>query len=81
MTQKPMLRLKWARGLLSLGDSKGIYCFSALKQQKTEKTTPDHRAFLFLVETTGAIAIRVLIGSVRTPLFSGGNGEHPGFLG
>jgi hypothetical protein len=69
MTQKPMLRVEVGKvrlcGPLSLGDSKSIYCFSALKQQKTEETTPDQRAFLFLVETTGTVATRVLIGSIR----------------
>jgi hypothetical protein len=75
MTQKPMLlRVEVGKGrlcgLLSLGDSKSIYFFSALKQQKTEEITPDQRAFLFLVKTTATIATRVLIGSIRTPLFS-----------
>jgi hypothetical protein len=45
--------LKWARGACvgsSLGDSTSIYCFSTLKQQKTEEITPDQRAFLFLVK-------------------------------
>jgi hypothetical protein len=50
MTQKPVLRVEVGKGrlcgLLSLGDSKSIYCFSALKQQKTEEITPDQRAFL-----------------------------------
>jgi hypothetical protein len=38
------------RGLLSLGDT-------TLKQ-KIEEITPDQRAFLFLVETTGTIISR-----------------------
>jgi hypothetical protein len=69
MTQKPMLRVEVGKvrlcGLLSLGDSKSIFCFSAPKQQKTEEIMPDQRAFLFLVETTGTVATRVLIGSIR----------------
>jgi hypothetical protein len=69
MTQKPMRRVEVGKGRLcgllslSLGDSKSIYCFSALKQQKTEDITPDQRAFLFLVETTGTIATRVRVAS------------------
>jgi hypothetical protein len=68
MTQKPVLRVEVGKGclcgLISLGDSTSIYCFSALKQQKTDEITPDQRAFFFMVETTGTIATRVLIGSV-----------------
>jgi hypothetical protein len=48
--------LKWARGgLVSLDDSTSIYFFSTLKQQKTEKITPDQIAFLFLVKTAGLV--------------------------
>jgi hypothetical protein len=49
MTQKLVLRVEVGKGrlcgLLSLGYSTGIYCFSTLKQQKTEEITPDQRVF------------------------------------
>jgi hypothetical protein len=53
MTQKPMLRVEVGKGrlcgLLSLGDSTSIYCFSTLRP-KTEEITPDQKAFLFLAK-------------------------------
>jgi hypothetical protein len=56
MTQKSMLRVEVGKGrlcgLLSLGDSTSIHCFSTLKKQKTKEITPDQRAFLSLVKAS-----------------------------
>jgi hypothetical protein len=65
MTQMPVLWVEVGKGrlcgLFSLGDSTSIYCFSALKQQKTVEITPDQKASLFLVKTAGTSATRFLI--------------------
>jgi hypothetical protein len=48
-------------------------CFSLFRNKfkKSVEITPNLRALLFLVETTGAIAIRVLIKVNLFSLFSG----------